>query len=133
MLAFQLGMFAFWATVATAPRVFLDRCGPGRHARRRIVRFSIPYFALVYGVGLSVPEHRRFAALIPLIIGGYSVVAGFLVRHVIDSYPPRARGRIGDAGPGPPTARPPAERRPSAGRGWPRDNKSELSPGSTMT
>ena len=56
MLAFQVGMFAFWATVATAPRVFLDRRGPSRRARRWIVRFFVPYFALVYGIGLSVPE-----------------------------------------------------------------------------
>ena len=42
MLAFQVGMFAFWATVATAPRVFLDRRGPSRRARRWIVRFFVP-------------------------------------------------------------------------------------------
>src|SRR5262249_43209618 len=53
MLGFQLGMFAFWATVATAPRAFLDPSGPGRDARRRILRFYVPYFAMVYVVGLS--------------------------------------------------------------------------------
>jgi hypothetical protein len=74
MLGFQVGMFAFWATVATAPRVFLDRRGPGRHARQRIVRSFVPYFVLVYGVGLSVPERLQFAIIIPLIVVGYSSV-----------------------------------------------------------
>ena len=84
MLAFQVGMFAFWATVATAPRVFLDRRGPSRHARRWIVRFFVPYFALVYSVGLSVPESLRFATIIPLIVVGYSVVTGLLFKWVVD-------------------------------------------------
>ena len=74
MLGFQVGMFAFWATVATAPRVFLDRRGPGRHARQRIVRSFVPYFVLVYGVGLTVPERLWFAIIIPLIVVGYSSV-----------------------------------------------------------
>lgn len=84
MLALQVGMFAFWATVATAPRVFLDRRELGRQARRWIVRFFVPYFALVYSVGLSVPESLRFAILIPLIVVGYSVVTGLLFKWVVD-------------------------------------------------
>ena len=84
MLAFQTGMFAFWATVATVPRVFLDQSGYARHARRRILWFFVPYFALVYGVGLSVPEHLRFGTIIPLIVIGYSVVAGLLLMWVVD-------------------------------------------------
>ena len=77
-------MFAFWATVATSPRVFLDRREPGRHARRWIMRFFVPYFALVDSVVLSVPESLRFATIIPLIIVGYLVVAGLLVKWVVD-------------------------------------------------
>ena len=84
MLAFQVGMFAFWATVATAPRVFLDHRGPGRQARRWIVRFFVPYFVLVYGVGLSVPESLRFPIIIPLIVVGYTIVAGLLFKWVVD-------------------------------------------------
>jgi hypothetical protein len=84
MLGFQVGMFAFWATVATAPRVFLDRRGPGRHARQRIVRSFVPYFVLVYGVGLSVPERLQFAIIIPLITVGYSVVAALLFQWAVD-------------------------------------------------
>jgi hypothetical protein len=77
-------VLAFWATVATAPRVFLDHRGPSDRARRWIVRFSVPYFALVYSVGLSVPESLRFAIIIPLIVVGYSVVTGLLFEWVVD-------------------------------------------------
>jgi hypothetical protein len=94
MLAFQIGMLAFWATVATAPLVFLDRRAPGRHARRLIVRFFLPYFALVCCIGLSVPKSLRFAIIIPLIVVGYSVVTGFLFKWVVDlsRNPPANRG-----------------------------------------
>jgi hypothetical protein len=84
MFAFQVGMFAFWATVAIAPRVFLDHRGPGRHGRQQIVRFFVPYFVLVYGVGLSVPERLRFPIIIPLIVVGYSVVAALLFKCIVD-------------------------------------------------
>ncbi len=98
MLSFQAGMFAFWATVATAPRVFLDRREQGRHARRWIVRFFVPYFALVYSVGLSVPESLRFATIIPLIIVGYSVVTGLLFKWVVDlSRNPQAKPGVNAA------------------------------------
>lgn len=86
MLVFQLGMFAFWATVATAPRAFLDHSKPGRDARRRILRFYVPYFALVYVVGLSVPQRWRFGTIIPSIVVGYSVVAGLLFRWAVVLY-----------------------------------------------
>src|SRR5262249_35175112 len=86
MLAFQLGMFAFGATVATAPRAFLDRRGPARDARRRVLRFYVPYVAAVYAVGLSVPERWRFGAVIPLLLVGYSVVAGLLLNWAVGSH-----------------------------------------------
>ena len=84
----------FWATVATAPRVFLDRRAPGRHARRSIVRFFVPYFALVYCVGLSIAARLRFAMIIPLIVVGYSVVMGLLFKWVVNlsQNPPANRG-----------------------------------------
>src|SRR6478672_8201528 len=84
MLAFQVGVFAFWATVATAPRVFLDRRAPGRQARRWIVRFFVPYFVLVDGVGLSVPENLRYPTIIPLVTVGYTIVAWLLLKWGVD-------------------------------------------------
>ena len=83
MLGLQLGMFAFWATVATAPRAFLDHSGPSRDARRQIIRFYVPYFAMVYVVGLSVPQRWRFGIIIPSVVVGYSVVAGILFRWAV--------------------------------------------------
>jgi hypothetical protein len=83
MLAFQSGMFAFWATVATTPRAFLDPRTPSRNARRRILRFYIPYFVLVYVVGLSVPKRWQFGTIIPLIVVGYVVVAAILFNWAI--------------------------------------------------
>jgi len=86
MLVFQLGMFSFWSSVATAPRVLLDPRGPCRETRRRIVRFAIPYFALAYVVGFSVPERLRFVTVIVLIICGYSVLAGLLITCIVELY-----------------------------------------------
>jgi hypothetical protein len=86
MLGLQPSMFAFWATVATAPRAFLDPSAPGRYARRRILRFNIPYFAMVYVVGLSIQQRWRFGTIIPLIVVGYSVVAGIVFRWAIAIY-----------------------------------------------
>ncbi len=94
MLAFQVGMFSFWATVATAPRVFLNPRTPCRDARRRIVGFFIPYFALANVVGLSVPERLRFATIIILIICGYSIVAGLLIKCIVDLYAEDSRAVI---------------------------------------
>jgi hypothetical protein len=82
MFGFQLGMFAFWATVATAPRVFLDP--QARHVRRRVLRFYVPYFAAVHVLGLAVSERLRFGTIIVLIIYGYLVVAGILLSYIID-------------------------------------------------
>jgi hypothetical protein len=96
MLGFQVGMFTFWATVATAPRAFFDQSGPGRDARRRILRFSVPFLAVVYVVGLSVPRRWRFGTVIPLIVVGYSVVAGLLFRWAVALYLRDARVSPGD-------------------------------------
>jgi hypothetical protein len=86
MLGFQLGMFAFWATVATVPRAFLDHNGFGRDTRRRILRSYVPYFAMVYVVGLSVTERSRFGTITSLIVVGYSVVAGLLPCWAVGRY-----------------------------------------------
>ena len=71
-------------------------------ARRSIVRFFVPYFALVYGVGLSVAASLRFAIIIPLIVVGYSVVTGLLFKWVVDlSRTPQANLRVNEARSGP--------------------------------
>ncbi len=69
---FQLGMFSFWATVGFAPRLFTDSAAPARRIRRSILRFYIPFFAVTYLIGLVVPDPLRFAAIIGLIVFGYS-------------------------------------------------------------
>ena len=97
MFGFQLGMFAFWATVATAPRAFLDQSVPGRETRRRILRFYVPYFVMVYVVGLSVPARWRFGTIIPLIVIGYLVVAGLLLGWAIGLYLEGTRTSAGAA------------------------------------
>lgn len=83
MLIFQLGMFSFWTTVATAPRVFLDLRRPSATARRRILGFFVPFFWLVFVVLPFIPTERRFQTLIPLIIIAYLVVAGILIKWIV--------------------------------------------------
>jgi hypothetical protein len=56
----------------------------GRLARRWILRFFVPYYAIVYGVGFSVPEHMRFLVTISLIVVGYSAVVGLLFKWIVD-------------------------------------------------
>lgn len=80
MLLFQLGMFAFWATVAFAPRLSISTHELARKTSRSIRRFYVPYFTFVYLVAAVVPPAARFAALIPLIIVGYFIVnANFIL------------------------------------------------------
>jgi hypothetical protein len=81
MVLFQVGMFSFWATVAYAPRLLLGRDGPGRWARKAVVRFSLGYFSLVYVVAVAVPARLRFATVIPLLVLGYLVLDGLFVAH----------------------------------------------------
>lgn len=100
MLIFQMGMFAFWTTVATAPRVFLDPRAPSRVATRRILWFYIPFFTLVYCALPSIPPARRFATLIPLILVAYLVVAGILVARIIAFYADRPAALSEAKGPG---------------------------------
>lgn len=88
MLGFQLGMFAFWATVATAPRVFLDPDPSCRRARGRMLKFGVPFFVIVYAIALSIPASLRFGAIILLILIGYSTLAGLILRCVVE----RSRG-----------------------------------------
>ncbi len=84
MFVFQLGMFAFWATVATAPRVFLD--SRGRVTRRRILKFYLPYLALTYVLAFSVPAWAKFATIISLILLGYLIVGTMLFLHALRTW-----------------------------------------------
>jgi hypothetical protein len=74
MLLFQLGMFSFWASVAFLPRLFTNPQELSRNISRSILKFYLPYFGLVYVVGLSIPPQppeKRFLTIIGLIILGY--------------------------------------------------------------
>jgi hypothetical protein len=84
MLGFQVGMFAFWATVATAPRMFLDGHPASRLARRRTVRLGIPYLVLVYTVAFVAPARLRFGPVILLIVAGYTATLAILGRWILD-------------------------------------------------
>jgi hypothetical protein len=81
MLLFQLGMFSFWATVAFAPLLFITAGELSKRIRRGILRFYVPYFAVVYIVTLAVPAQARFPITISLIIFGYLFLNLFYVRY----------------------------------------------------
>jgi hypothetical protein len=91
MLGFQLGMFAFWSTVAFVPRLFLLSHERARKARRSILRFYIPYFIFVYVVALAVPANLKFAAIILLIIAGYYAVSICCVKYFVVEFSARKR------------------------------------------
>ena len=69
---------------------------PRRGSNGPLCRESLPYpyFALVYCIGLSVAASLRFAIIIPLIVIGYSVMTGLLLKWVVDlsRNPPANRG-----------------------------------------
>jgi hypothetical protein len=74
MLLFQLGMFSFWASVAFLPRLFTNPRDLNRNISRSILKFYLPYFVLVYVVGLSIPPQppdKRFLTIIASIVLGY--------------------------------------------------------------
>lgn len=81
MLLFQLGMFSFWATVAFAPRLFLEPHALARATRRTTLRFWVPYFAVVYLVAFLVPVRLKFATVITLIVLGYLTLTVVFLRY----------------------------------------------------
>jgi hypothetical protein len=83
MLAFQLGMFSFWATVAFAPRIFVDTSKVSQSIRRTILKFYIPYFLFTYIIGLLIPEQLRFVVIIALIVFGYLTLNLFYIRYFL--------------------------------------------------
>jgi len=86
MLVFQVGMFSFWATVSFAPRLFLGPRELDRRIRRSVLRFYVPYFLLVYVVGLSVPANLKFKTIIPLVIIGYTTLNAFYLRYFLAAF-----------------------------------------------
>jgi hypothetical protein len=83
MLVFQLGMFSFWATVAFAPRIFIDTNEASQNTRRAILKFYIPYFLIVYVISLLVPEQLKFVMTIVLIILGYLMLNLFYIKYFL--------------------------------------------------
>jgi len=97
MLLFQLGMFSFWASVAFLPRMLTSPDDLSRKLSRSILKFYVPYFVLVYAVGLSVPPQppeKRFLTIIALIILGYvslNLFYGIYFRRAFGLLASRAR------------------------------------------
>lgn len=81
MVLFQLGMFSFWATVAFAPLLFVSLAEPARRARRSLLRFFVPYFAVTYVLALLAPPNLKFVVIIGLIVTGYLSLNIFYMRY----------------------------------------------------
>ena len=83
MLVFQMGMFAFWGTVAFAPRLFTNTDKLSRKTRKTILKFYIPYFVVAYLIAFILPQNGKFSAIIGAIILGYFIVSAFLLRYFL--------------------------------------------------
>jgi hypothetical protein len=86
MCIFQLGMFSFWATVAFAPRLFVSSEELSRKTGKNILKFYVPYFIIVYAVGLTVPASMRFVTIIALILFGYLFLNLFYLKYFLQSF-----------------------------------------------
>lgn len=86
MFVFQLGMFSFWATVAFIPRLFLNPRELNQRIRKSILKFYIPYFIIVYIIGLAVPESLRFITIIFLIVFGYLFLNLFYLKYFLRAF-----------------------------------------------
>ncbi len=84
LLVFQLGMFAFWASVAFLPRLFVSDGELQRRIRRPMLGFYLPYFFIVYVVAFAVPADLKFVAVIALIIFGYLFLNLFYGRYLLE-------------------------------------------------
>ncbi len=83
MLVFQLGMFSFWATVAFAPRIFIDTSEASRNTRGAILKFYIPYFLIVYVISFLIPQQLKFVIIIALILFGYLMLNLFYAKYFL--------------------------------------------------
>lgn len=82
MLVLQIGMFAFWSTVAFAPTLFIDDDELRKTTRKALLRFYIPYFAIVYLIAAVGPKSAKPVILIPLIIFGYVFLYAFYIKFL---------------------------------------------------
>jgi hypothetical protein len=83
MSVFQLGMFSFWATVAFVPRLWVSENEIDRRTARAVMKYFVPYFAMVYVAVALVPESTRFGTVIVLIVLGYSALNVVYLRHFV--------------------------------------------------
>jgi hypothetical protein len=93
MLLFQLGMFSFWATVAFAPRLWTNSSDLSRTVSKSILKFYLPYFLVVYVLGLAVPPQppeTRFWTIIPLILLGYLALNALYASYFCQAFARRA-------------------------------------------
>lgn len=86
MCVFQFGMFSFWATVAFAPRLFLNPQELNGRIRRSMLRFYVPYFVIAYVVIFLTPQQLRFILTIALIVFGYALLNLFYLKYFIRSF-----------------------------------------------
>lgn len=85
MFIFQVGMFSFWVTVSFVPRLFIDERNIFNKIKRKMLKFYVSYFVIVYIIAFLLPLYARFVILILLIIVGYSFMNIFYVVYFIES------------------------------------------------
>jgi hypothetical protein len=81
MLGFQTGMASFWSAVSFAPRMFVAERPLSRNVGRQILRFYVPYFVVVYVVGLAAPTEMKFGIIIPTVIVAYMALNAFFAYY----------------------------------------------------
>ena len=86
MAGFQIGMFAFWSTVSTVPRLFRGTESRHRTIRKQILWFYVPYFIFVYVAGLSVRGELQWAVIISAIVLGYVTVNLLIVNYLVRAF-----------------------------------------------
>lgn len=86
MFIFQVGMFSFWVTISFVPRIFIDERKKFGKIKKPMLKFCISYFVIVYIIAFLLPPHLRFVILIPLIIGGYSLMNIFYIWYFMTSF-----------------------------------------------
>jgi hypothetical protein len=82
VLAFQAGMFSFWAGVAFAPQLLLDTRHLVSKVRKSCLRFLIGGMVLIYGLTFTVPEKARFAVSIVSVLITFLGLNFFYFRYI---------------------------------------------------
>ncbi|KYK38097.1 MAG: hypothetical protein AYK18_17765 [Theionarchaea archaeon DG-70] len=86
MLIFQVGMFSFWATLSFVPRIFIDGRKKFNKIKKKMLKFYVSYFTIVYVIAFLLPVYARFVILILLIIVGYSLMNIFYLQYFLKSF-----------------------------------------------